>query len=131
MSDLTLERVKLMTDYEIGYQSDRGRADAMKGALEGAIDLTGAGHGGAYSAKRLNAWVSSRETDTGELIAAIYERADRLEGADLEHFARGLLHTAAAIVGQSEGPESLSRTLYALSLTASHAWREGEALSNG
>jgi hypothetical protein len=45
MSDLTLERVKLMIDYEIGYQSDRGRADAMKGALEGAIDLAGAGHG--------------------------------------------------------------------------------------
>ena len=70
-------------------------------------------------------------TDTGALIAAIYIRAGQLEGAELEHFARGLLHTAAAIVGQSEGPESLSRTLYALSLTASQAWREGEELSRG
>jgi hypothetical protein len=70
-------------------------------------------------------------TDTTEIIAAIHARADALEGADLEHFARGLLHTAAAIVGQVEGPESLSRTLYALSLTAGQAWREGEALSRG
>jgi hypothetical protein len=82
-------------------------------------------------AKRLSAWVSSRETDTGELIAAVHNRADQLEGAELEYFARGLLHTAATIVGQSVGPESLSRTLYALSLTAGQAWREGEALSRG
>jgi hypothetical protein len=125
MTDFTLERIKLTVDYELGYQSEKGRADALKGAEEGAIKLCGAGPGGSYSAERLGSWIAAREMDTAEIIAAVHARADALEGDDLAQFGRGLLYTAASIVGQAEGGYALSDA------TAEIAWKALDAADEG
>ena len=64
-------------------------------------------------------------TDTDEILAAIHARADELEGDDLAHFGRGLLYTAAAIVGHAEGDVSLAMMLHSMSVTAASAVDEG------
>lgn len=125
MTDLTLERIKMTVDYEIGYSSADGRESAIAGAKDGAVTMRGAGANGLYTAQRLGSWIATREMDTAEIIAAIHERANQLEGDDLASFGRALLYRAAAIVGRAEGPLALSHTMLSLSISAESAISEG------
>lgn len=49
----TIERVRLIIEYDIGYESEAGREEAIKAALAGSLDMRGSGPNGVYSAKRL------------------------------------------------------------------------------
>ena len=127
MIDLTLERIRLFVDYEVGYGygSEAARIDAIRCAEEGAITLQGSGPNGTYTAQRLGPSALARDLDTGEILAAIHARADSLQGEDRAQFGRAVLYAGAAIVGHAEGPGELEAMLLSMALTATDALDEG------
>lgn len=53
------ERIQITTDYEIEYEGIQGREAAIEAALEGGIEVRGAGPGGCYAATQLGVAMTS------------------------------------------------------------------------
>lgn len=49
---MTTERIRVIAEYEIEYETPEGRDDAIASALDGAIDSRGVGMYGCYRATR-------------------------------------------------------------------------------
>lgn len=64
MDETRKERLRVISDYEIEYRTERGRLDAIQAARDGEVEVDGSSTaGGSYCAKLVSTTIAKGEQD--------------------------------------------------------------------